>query len=90
MIKIDFEYTTKYGVFRDALYLQEDHSFSDADIDAMKQDRLNNWINHIENPPPEPPAEPEPEVFDLTPEEKIMILEARIAALKQQSDTPAV
>ena len=44
MIKIDFEYQTQYGVFRDALHLPEDHTFSDADIEAMKQERVNNWL----------------------------------------------
>ena len=44
MVKIDFEYQTQYGVFRDALHLPEDHTFSDADIEAMKQERVNNWL----------------------------------------------
>jgi len=52
MIKIDFEIQNeKYGVYRDALYLAEDHSLSDAEIEAMKQERYNNWVNIIENPP---------------------------------------
>lgn len=50
-LKIDFEFDTAYGVFRDALYLPKDHQFSDAEIDAMKQERLDNWISIIENPP---------------------------------------
>lgn len=87
--KIDFEYTTKYGVFRDALHLPEDQVFTDADIDAMKQQRLDNWIYHVENPPPPPPEPEPPEVFELTPEEKIAVLEARIEALKAQANTPA-
>lgn len=49
-IKIDFEFTTHYGVFRDALYLSADHSFSEEKIEAMKQERLNNWISVIEAP----------------------------------------
>lgn len=52
MIKIDFEIQNeKYGVYRDALYLAEDHGLSDAEIEAMKQERYNNWVNIIENPP---------------------------------------
>ena len=52
MIKIDFEIQNdKYGVYRDALYLPEDHTHSEADIEAMKQERYNNWLNIIENPP---------------------------------------
>lgn len=52
MIKIDFEIKNeKYGVYRDALYLPEDHTHSEADIESMKQERYNNWLNIIENPP---------------------------------------
>ena len=44
MIKIDFEFDTPYGLFRDALHLQDDHGLSDAEIDAMKQQRVDNWL----------------------------------------------
>lgn len=50
MIKIDFEFDTQYGVFRDALYLDDSHSFSDAQIEAMKNERFQNWLYIIENP----------------------------------------
>ncbi len=52
MIKIDFEVQNeKYGVYRDALYLPDDHAFSEAEIESMKQERYDNWVNIIENPP---------------------------------------
>jgi len=52
MIKIDFEVQNeKYGVYRDALYLPDDHTFSEAEIESMKQERYDNWVNIIENPP---------------------------------------
>jgi hypothetical protein len=51
MIKIDFEFETQYGVFRDALYLPEDHDLSQEQITAMKQERLDNWLFVVENPP---------------------------------------
>ena len=51
MIKIDFEFETQYGVFRDALYLPDDHTFTDEQITAMKQERLDNWLFVVENPP---------------------------------------
>ena len=51
IIKIDFEFTTPYGAFRDALYLPVDHGLSESEIEALKQERLNNWIDAIENPP---------------------------------------
>lgn len=44
MIKIDFELESDYGVFRDAIYLPEDHTMTDAEIEAMKQQRLDNWL----------------------------------------------
>ena len=51
MAKIDFEFSTPYGVFRDALHLPDDHSYTDEQIAAMKQERLDNWLFTIENPP---------------------------------------
>ena len=58
MIKIDFEFETPHGVFRDALHLPDDHGMTAEQIDAMKQQRLDNWLA-IVNPPAEetPPAE---------------------------------
>lgn len=57
MISIVFEFTTKHGVFRDALHLPEDHSFTEEDINAMKQQRLDSWLNIVENPSPPPPPD---------------------------------
>lgn len=57
MIKIDFEFESKYGVFRDALHLPDDHGMTDEQIAAMKQQRFDNWIAIIEAPPAEVPAE---------------------------------
>ena len=54
MIKIDFEFETQYAKFSDALHLPDDHGLSDAEIEAMKQQRLDNWLAIIETP-----AEPE-------------------------------
>ena len=50
-MKIDFEFDSPYGVFRDALHLPDDHGMSDSEISAMKQQRFDNWIA-IVNPPP--------------------------------------
>lgn len=64
MIKIDFEFDSSYGVFRDALHLPEDHTFTDAEIQAMKQERYDNWWAAVNAPPaetveeaPVPPAQ---------------------------------
>ncbi len=51
-MKIDFEFETKHGKYRDALHLPDDHTFTEVEIQAMKQQRLDNWINILENPPP--------------------------------------
>lgn len=58
-VKIDFEFTTPYGVFRDALYLPADHGYTQEQIAEMQAERLNNWLFVVENPPE---AEPDPEV----------------------------
>jgi hypothetical protein len=50
MIKIDFQFDTEYGSFSDALYLDDNHSFTEQEIKAMKQERVNNWIAVIETP----------------------------------------
>jgi len=59
MIKIDFEFDTPHGVFRDALHLPDDHSMTDEQIDAMKQQRVDNWLAIVNAPPAEetPPTE---------------------------------
>lgn len=53
MIKIDFEFSTSYGTFRDALYLPEDHGLSDTEITALKQQRLDNWLAFVAPVPAE-------------------------------------
>jgi hypothetical protein len=49
-MKIDFEFQTAHGLFRDALHLDDDHGFSDEQIDAMKQERVDNWIAVVTAP----------------------------------------
>jgi hypothetical protein len=51
MIEIMFEFMTPYGVFRDALHLPDDHSYTQAQITEMQIERLNNWLFNVENPP---------------------------------------
>ena len=57
MIKIDFEFDTPHGKFADALYLPDDHKLSGAQIQAMKEQRRDNWIAVVTAPPVETPAE---------------------------------
>lgn len=52
MTKIDFEFDTPHGMFRDALHLPDDHTFTDEEVQAMKQQRVDNWIAVVTAPPP--------------------------------------
>jgi hypothetical protein len=51
MLKIDFEFDTPHGLFRDALHLPDDHGLSDEQIEAMKKERVDNWIAVVTAPP---------------------------------------
>jgi hypothetical protein len=53
-MKIDFEFETDHGKFRDALHLPDDHGLSDAEIEVMKEERRDNWIAVITAPSVEP------------------------------------
>lgn len=55
MIKIDFQFETPHGKFADALHLPDDHGLSDAEIQAMKEQRRDNWIAVVTAPPVEQP-----------------------------------
>ena len=68
-MKIDFEFTTPHGSFRDALHLPDDHAFTDDEIQAMKQQRVDNWIAVVTAPP----VEPDTVVIDGVTYEKIQI-----------------
>jgi hypothetical protein len=60
MIKIDFQFETKFGKFADALHLPDDHGLTDDEIEAMKQQRLTNWLAIVDAPPvEEPPVQEE-------------------------------
>lgn len=51
MIKIDFEFDTKYGIFKDALHLEDDHAYSEDEIQSMKIIRRDNWLAMVDAPP---------------------------------------
>lgn len=55
MIKIDFTKSSEDGIytFSDALHLPINHNYTDEDIEAMKQQRFDNWLAHITYVPPE-------------------------------------
>lgn len=50
-MQIRFTFDTKFGQFSDALNLPDDHGLSDEQIEAMKQERLNNWLAIVDAPP---------------------------------------
>lgn len=56
-MKIDFEFDTPHGLFRDALHLPDDHAFSDADVQLMKEARVDSWVAAATAPPVEVIAE---------------------------------
>ena len=66
-MKIDFSFETPHGKFADALHLPDDHAFTEAEIQAMKEQRRDNWIAIVTAPPVETEPESVPEA-DPTPE----------------------
>jgi hypothetical protein len=51
MIKINFEFDSPYGKYADAIVLLDGQTMSDAEIEAMKQDRYDKWLANITSPP---------------------------------------
>jgi len=47
---IDFSITQNNHTFSDALILADDHTFTDEEIEAMKQARFGNWYAIITAP----------------------------------------
>lgn len=51
-MQIIFKFDTPFGSFCDALHLPADHGLTDEQLEAMKQERLTNWLAVV-NPSPE-------------------------------------
>jgi hypothetical protein len=79
MITEIFEFETALGTFRDALHLEDDHTYTADEIQAMKQERLDNW-NAIVNAPPPPPT-PEDSVVDSIPADAITVEDSPVGAI---------
>jgi hypothetical protein len=47
---IDFSITQNNHTFSDALILADDHTFTNKEIEAMKQARFDNWYTIITAP----------------------------------------
>lgn len=58
-MKIDFEIKKDGYSLKDALHLPDDHTYTEEEIEAMKQERFDNWYNIVTNPPVETPEESE-------------------------------
>lgn len=41
---VEFEFETEYGMFRDAIVYPDDVYYTDAELDAMKQKRVADWL----------------------------------------------
>jgi hypothetical protein len=50
-MRIDFSVETSHGKFCDALYFADDAVPDNATIEAMKQQRVDNWIAVVTAPP---------------------------------------
>jgi hypothetical protein len=59
---IDFVITQNNHTFSDALILPDDHTYTDAEIEVMKQARFDNWYTIITTPVENPNPDQEPQV----------------------------
>ena len=50
MVTIPFEKTDGTYTLRDAIVLPDDSNLTDAEIEAIKEERWNNWITIITTP----------------------------------------
>jgi hypothetical protein len=50
-MQIVFEVETAHGKFCDALYFEDNAVPDEATIEALKQERVNNWIAVVTAPP---------------------------------------
>ena len=53
MTKIEFEFVRNGMTFRDAIVLDSNHGFTDAQIEEMKQKRFDDWYAIVTAPQPE-------------------------------------
>jgi hypothetical protein len=79
MITEIFEFDTEYGVFRDALHLQDEHTYTSEEIAAMKQERLDNFIAFVTAPPP--PPTPEDTIVDSIPADAVLVEDSPVGAI---------
>lgn len=73
-MQITFEFNHPvYGLYSDALNIPDDHTYTEDELNSMKQQRFDNWVAYLEAPPVELPLnEPPPEVLEELVEESIV------------------
>lgn len=49
-MKIDFSFESKYGIFKDAITLDDEIEYDPDEIQKMKEDRFKAWIEMLETP----------------------------------------
>lgn len=86
-VQIRFSVDTKHGTFNDALYIPYDdyQKIAQEDIDALKQERVDNYVAQVENPP----VKSEPTKQDLESEKASLeqysiMIAAQVADLTQK------
>jgi hypothetical protein len=53
-MNFDFSFDTQHGKFSDSLWIPDGQPVpSEAELDAMKQQRLAAWLDFLANPPQE-------------------------------------
>ncbi len=69
-MQIIFEFQTEFGTFRDALHFPDEQPLPpEAEIEAMKVQRRDNWLAFIKAASEAPPIAPESEVIEESPQE---------------------
>jgi len=51
-MQIIFEYDHNGAIFRGALNLPDDHTYTDDELEAMKQAHISDWLTAITDPLP--------------------------------------
>lgn len=49
-MKIDFEITDGVYTLKDAIHLPDDHTYTEQEIESMKQQRFNNFVLLVTTP----------------------------------------
>lgn len=53
MLFVEFEFEVDGGIFRDCIALEDDHTHTSEDIEQMKQDRLQAYMDMVNTKKPD-------------------------------------